>query len=58
MNYLYKLTTYLDGTHLPNQHYQVCVRPGAGKEVICYIPCTTTDGEGSAKATPTSQVSI
>jgi len=46
------------GTHLPNQHYQVCVRPGAGKEVICYIPCTTTDGEGSAKATPTSQPSF
>jgi len=46
------------GTHLPNQHYQACIRAGAGKEVICYIPCTTTDGEGSAKATPTSQPSF
>jgi len=45
-------------THLANQHYSACIRQGAGKEVICYIPCTTTDGEGTAENAPTSQPSF
>jgi len=45
-------------THLANQHYSACVRQGAGKEVICYIPCTTTDGEGAIQVAPTSQPSF
>jgi len=48
-------------THLPNQHYSVCMRQGAGKEVICYIPCTSTVGTGTATSTtanPTAQPSF
>ena len=53
-----------DGVHLANQHYKVCFRRGNGKEVICYIPCTSIQGAGgelsttsSATSTPTAQVS-
>ena len=52
------------GVHLANQHYKVCFRRGNGKEVICYIPCTSITGAGGelsttsmATATPTAQVS-
>ena len=58
MNHSYKISTLLDATHLANQHYSVCMRQGNGKEVICYIPCTSTAGTSSAKATPTAQVRI
>ena len=58
MNNSYKITTFLDATHLVNQHYQVCVRQGAGKEVICYIPCTSIAGEGAVETIPSNQVSI
>ena len=37
------------------------MRQGNGKEVICYIPCTSTVGTGTATSTtanPTAQVSI
>ena len=50
----------LDGTHLANQHYKVCFRRGNGKEVICYIPCTSIVGSSGDVAaiavSPTAQV--
>jgi len=46
-------------THLANQHYTACIRRGNGKEVICYIPCTHTDGESGGDGTSvTSQPSF
>jgi len=53
-------TTITSGyaTHLVNQHYQVCVRQGAGKEVICYIPCTSIAGEGAVETIPSNQPSF
>jgi len=45
-------------THLANQHYKACIRQGAGKEVICYIPCTHIAGAGTAENAPTSQPSF
>jgi len=45
--------------HLANQHYKACVRRGNGKEVICYVPCTHTQGTSSiAETTPTAQPSF
>ena len=50
--------------HLANQHYKICFRRGNGKEVICYIPCTSISGLGgelsttsAETSTPTAQVS-
>jgi len=45
--------------HLANQHYKACIRRGNGKEAICYIPCTSVDGEdGGANTAVTAQPSF
>lgn len=36
--------------HLANQHYKTCIRRGNGKEVICYIACTSNNGEDDSIA--------
>lgn len=36
--------TYNFATHLANQHYKACIRKGNGKEVICYVPCSSIVG--------------
>ena len=57
-NHFY-IIVFLDAVHLANQHYKACVRRGNGKEVICYIPCTSLAGEDSgANTAVTAQVSL
>lgn len=36
--------------HLANQHYKTCIRRENGKEVICWVPCTSNNGEDSTIA--------
>lgn len=46
--------------HLHNQHYKICMRRNIGKEVICYIPCTSIVGAnvGTTGTIPTNQPSF
>ena len=55
----FNIIVFLDAVHLANQHYKACIRRGNGKEAICYIPCTSVDGEdGGANTAVTAQVGL
>lgn len=46
--------------HLTDQDYKICIRKGAGNEIICWQPCTNIVGAtiNTAGSTPTAQPSF